>query len=142
MRQTTPPSHFTRLFSVIGSSNLVLKHASENGWKIDPFNICTDTLGKIVQWAVDKFGPTNKDLFEKVARQQGIDFCPVYSVTGSVISQEIIKVLSRNAEPGINWFLYDSEECYGVIYRTKAQQSNERIESINHDMRQKIEPRQ
>lgn len=77
----------TKLLSVQPSPNVVLKHASENGWKIDPFNVCQDTLGKIVQWAVDKFGPTNKALYENVVKQQNIDFCPVYSVTGSVISQ-------------------------------------------------------
>lgn len=72
-------------------------------------------------FAVTKWGPEKKSLFENIVRQYGIDFCPVYSVLGSVISQEIIKVLSANQEPGVNWFLYDSEECYGVIHRVERQ---------------------
>jgi hypothetical protein len=84
-----------------------------------------------VSWATDKWGGDNKSLYEKAAKHIGIEFCPVYSVVGSVISQDIIKVLSGVSEPGINWFLYDSEECYGAIYRTKAQQANPRTEARN-----------
>lgn len=35
----------------------------------------------------------NRDLMINFAKCYGIDYCPVYSVIGSIVSQEIIKVV-------------------------------------------------
>jgi len=45
----------------------------------------------------------------------GIQYCPTYSVIGSVTSQEFTKAVARNAEPAINWFCYDSQVGYGKV---------------------------
>lgn len=56
------------------------------------------------------------EFYRKFAQTFGIDYCPVYSVVGSIISQEIIKIAESNFlfkkdqfEPGVNWLVYDSE---------------------------------
>lgn len=41
-----------------------------------------------------------KAKFRQFAKFYGIDFCPVYSVLGSVISQEIINVVGKTMTPG------------------------------------------
>lgn len=56
-----------------------------------------------------------KAKFRQFAKYYGTDFCPVYSVLGSVISQEIINVVGKTMTPGQNWFCFDSEDCYGYI---------------------------
>ena len=53
------------------------------------------------------------DLLRNFARLYGVDFCPTYSVLGSVASQELIIVISRINEPAINWFTYDSQAGCG-----------------------------
>lgn len=55
-----------------------------------------------------------KALLRNFARLYGIDFCPVYSILGSVASQEFIVVISRTSEPALNWFCYDSQKGYGL----------------------------
>ena len=47
--------------------------------------------------------------------QFGVDYCPVYSVIGSVLSQEIIKIIGGKEEPTLNWFCYDSQDGYGTV---------------------------
>jgi ubiquitin-like 1-activating enzyme E1 A len=56
------------------------------------------------------------NFYRKFAQTFGIDYCPVYSVVGSIISQEIIKIaestlilIKDQFEPGVNWLVYDSE---------------------------------
>ena len=53
------------------------------------------------------------DFLKKFAKFYGLNFIPVYSVVGSVASQEFIKVIGRDQEPGKGWFCYDSDEGYG-----------------------------
>ena len=56
----------------------------------------------------------NKEQFlQQFAKIYQVEFPPVYSVVGSEASQEFIKVLGKNQEPGVGWFCYDSEEGYG-----------------------------
>ena len=45
----------------------------------------------------------------------GIQYTPVYSVIGSVCSQEFTKCVAKNSQPAINWFCYDSQTGYGKI---------------------------
>ena len=40
----------------------------------------------------------------------GVDFSPVYSVMGSVISQEVVGFYERVKIPALNWLVYDMEE--------------------------------
>jgi ubiquitin-like 1-activating enzyme E1 A len=47
------------------------------------------------------------EMLRNFARLYGVEFCPVYSILGSVASQEFIVVISRTNEPGTNWFCYD-----------------------------------
>lgn len=42
---------------------------------------------------------------------------PVYSIIGSAISQEIIKIISKKQLPENNWFLYDSEQYLGQYFK-------------------------
>ncbi|EGR32134.1 hypothetical protein IMG5_094990 [Ichthyophthirius multifiliis] len=60
-----------------------------------------------------------RNFFEKFAKFYSIEHCPVYSVIGSVCSQEIIKVISKDKIPAINWFVYDSQVGYGKIENTQ-----------------------
>lgn len=57
----------------------------------------------------------SKSFLRKFAKFYGIEFCPVYSIIGSVASQEFIKVIGKSEEPSSGWFVYDSEEGYGKI---------------------------
>lgn len=43
----------------------------------------------------------NEDFYRKFGQTFGIDYCPVYSVVGSIISQEIIKI----AESMLNFYI-------------------------------------
>ena len=55
------------------------------------------------------------DQFKSFAKLYGIDYCPVYSILGSVASQEMIYAIGKNNEPAINWFCFDGEQTYGLV---------------------------
>ena len=89
--------------------------AEEKGLKYDPFKDSkekekefVDLLRKTVE-----ISEKQREFLERFVRFYGLNFIPVYSVIGSVASQEFIKVIGRDQEPGNGWFCYDSEEGYG-----------------------------
>lgn len=51
---------------------------------------CMVQLGEEVKEDVDEL------FLRNFGRLYGIDFCPTYSVVGSIVSQEIIKVVGSN----------------------------------------------
>ncbi|CAK82721.1 unnamed protein product (macronuclear) [Paramecium tetraurelia] len=89
----------------------------------DPYQPNDELLDKFTQIGKDIYKAANgKDAteeqantFRDFARLYGIDYCPVYSVVGSVASQELIISTSRINEPALNWFCYDSVQSYGQV---------------------------
>ena len=73
---------------------------------------------------------------EKFAKTFGIDFCPVYSVLGSVLSQEFIKIISQKNLPAVNWFYYDSEKSMGEIIQLAAQNKDREVRKDRPDLRE------
>jgi ubiquitin-like 1-activating enzyme E1 A len=80
-----------------------MQKAENEGLTYDPFletddlelkNKNEENLSKIVSMGTEsKEGYTkHSEFYRKFATTYGIDYCPVYSVVGSVISQEIIKI--------------------------------------------------
>lgn len=46
----------------------------------------------------------------------GIEFSPVYSVLGSIISQEFVSYFEKSKIPALNWLIYDMNEgCAEVL---------------------------
>lgn len=117
-----------------------MQKAESEGLSFDPFlktedlevkNKNDENLSKIASIGAGfKEGyEKNAEFYRKFATTYGIDYCPVYSVVGSVISQEIIKIAESNFfiildqhEPGINWLFYESEEGYASVFKVKSQQ--------------------
>jgi len=90
----------------------VMYFAEENGWKKEELSEKWSVF--IEEFKKKQELTQNQEKFlEKFVKIYGINFIPVYSVVGSVASQEFIKVVGRSQEPGIGWFCYDSEEGYG-----------------------------
>ncbi|CAD8121415.1 unnamed protein product [Paramecium sonneborni] len=89
----------------------------------DPYQPNDELLDKFTQIGKEIFKNSNGkeateeqvSTFRNFARLYGVDHCPVYSVIGSVASQELIISTSRINEPALNWFCYDSEQCYGQV---------------------------
>ena len=80
-----------------------MHEAQCQGLSYDPFleNVDQEALNKNQEnlQKITSFGVAMKDgyqknegFFQKFATTYGIDYCPVYSVVGSIISQEIIKI--------------------------------------------------
>lgn len=67
----------------------------------------------LVKEFVNEIKEKQAEFLKKFAKFYGIHYIPVYSVVGSVASQEFIKVIGRDQEPGNGWFCYDSNEGYG-----------------------------
>jgi hypothetical protein len=82
----------------------------------------------------------NLEFYSNFAKTYGIDYCPVYSVLGSIVSQEIIKIAESKIflildqfEPGINWLLYNSDDpAFASIFKLKAQQLHIRKENLRN----------
>ena len=58
--------------------------------------------------------PTEEDflqdveLIKEIANNFNIDYCPVNSVLGSIISQEVVSLYEKAKIPALNWLFYDS----------------------------------
>ena len=70
--------------------------SQKQGLVYDPFNGDANVLSKIVEIGVGIAGERHQKFFETFAKTYGLDFCPVYSVLGSIISQEVIKIVESN----------------------------------------------
>lgn len=47
-------------------------------------------------------------MVKNIAKNFNVDFCPVSSVIGSIISQEIVAFYENAKIPAVNWIFYDS----------------------------------
>lgn len=85
----------------------VMEQAESQGLTYDPFletndqevrNKNDENLGKIasIGASLKESYEKNMEFYRKFVSTYGIDYCPVYSVVGSVISQEIIKIAESN----------------------------------------------
>lgn len=83
--------------------------------KYDPFKDSKEKEKEFVELLkkTKDINEKQNEFLQKFVRFYGLNFIPVYSVLGSVASQEFIKVIGRDQEPGKGWFCYDSEEGYG-----------------------------
>jgi len=111
-------AHKTQVYYAIQMMNI----AESQNLKIDPYNIDEEKLSKIVEigkelWTAqkNKWEEKEEGFFRNFARLFGVEYCPVYSVIGSVASQEFTKVISRRGDPSLNWFCYDSQSGYGRV---------------------------
>lgn len=96
----------------------VMNFAEENGWKTGDLSLrWAEFLAEFRK--AQEVKPSQEKLLEDFARMYGVEFVPVYSVVGSVASQEFIRVIGGNQEPGAGWFCYDSEEGYGKFEKTQ-----------------------
>jgi ubiquitin-like 1-activating enzyme E1 A len=59
----------------------------------DPLSGREEGLEAVVRLGVETAGERHVELLRGVARTYGVDYCPVYSVLGSIVSQEVIKVV-------------------------------------------------
>ena len=50
-----------------------------------------------------------KDYFEQIDRCFNLDFNPTSSVIGALVSQEIVKVITKKDNPGAGLFIYDTQ---------------------------------
>jgi hypothetical protein len=48
------------------------------------------------------------ELIRTIVSNFNTDFCPVSSVIGSIISQEIVAFYENSKTPALNWIFYDS----------------------------------
>lgn len=64
----------------------------------DQTNMNEDMLTCTVELGEDIKEVMSRDFLYNFARLYGVDFCPVYSVIGSIVSQEIIKVVESKNE--------------------------------------------
>ena len=60
----------------------------------------------------------------------------MYSVLGSVLSQEFIKIISQKNLPAVNWFYYDSEKSMGEIIQLAAQNKDREVRKDRPDLRE------
>ena len=72
---------------------VVMSESQKQGLSFDPFNANEEILTKIVNIGVEIAGEKHREFLTTFARTYGLDFCPVYSVLGSIISQEVIKIV-------------------------------------------------
>jgi len=108
--------------SIVYYSIVMMYEAERNNLRYDPYNPDESVLDKIVEigkefYTKNKFrwNDNVEPTLRNFARLYGVQYCPSYSVVGSVSSQEFTKVLARNAEPSYNWFCYDSQAGYGKM---------------------------
>ena len=71
----------------------MMAESQKQGLSYDPFNPKDEILIQIVQIGVEIVGEKHKEFLTTFAKTYNIDFCPVYSVLGSIISQEVIKIV-------------------------------------------------
>ena len=69
-----------------------MNKAQQEGLKYDPFAHDEQTLQAITSFGVESAGEKHQQFLASFARTYGVDYCPVYSVIGSIISQEVIKI--------------------------------------------------
>jgi ubiquitin-like 1-activating enzyme E1 A len=100
----------------------MMAQAEEQNLILDPFNLDEAKYNKVVEigktiWTNNKkkWDDKAEAFFKNFARLFGVEYCPVYSVLGSVASQEFTKVISRRNDPSFNWFSYDSQQGYGRV---------------------------
>jgi len=72
-----------------------MQETQKQGVVYDPFNPDESTLEKIVNVGIEKVGEKHREFITTFAKTYGLDFCPTYSVIGSIISQEVIKIAER-----------------------------------------------
>ena len=70
-----------------------MAESQKQGLSYDPFNPKDEILIQIVQIGLELAGEKHKEFLTTFAKTYNIDFCPVYSVLGSIISQEVIKIV-------------------------------------------------
>ncbi|EAR95045.1 ThiF family protein (macronuclear) [Tetrahymena thermophila SB210] len=97
----------------------MMKRAEDLNLRYDPYNHSEENqkvLEQIVELAQEKIkNEEDREFYTNFAKFYGIEHCPVYSVIGSVASQEFIKVIAKDKMPALNWFVYDSQIGYGKI---------------------------
>ena len=69
-----------------------MQESQKEGVVYDPFNPDENILEKIVNLGIQKVGEKHREFLTTFAKTYGLDFCPTYSVVGSIISQEVIKI--------------------------------------------------
>jgi hypothetical protein len=69
-----------------------MQESQKKGVVYDPFNPDDSVLEKIVSSGIEKVGEKHREFLTTFAKTFGLDFCPTYSVIGSIISQEVIKI--------------------------------------------------
>ena len=70
-----------------------MAEAQKSGLTLDPFDLNPETLEAVVRLGVERVGEKHREFLTTFARTFSLDFCPTYSVIGSIVSQEIIKVV-------------------------------------------------
>jgi hypothetical protein len=70
----------------------VIRDSQSQGLIYDPFSEDQNTLEKIIELELPNVEEKHKDFLTTFARTYNVDYCPVYSVLGSIVSQEIIKI--------------------------------------------------
>lgn len=69
-----------------------MRESQKLGLVYDPFGDDETNLNKIIELGLPKVQEKHKEFIATFAKTYNIDYCPVYSVLGSIISQEIIKI--------------------------------------------------
>jgi ubiquitin-like 1-activating enzyme E1 A len=65
----------------------VIADSQTKGIAYDPFSNNDEVLESIVSLGVQSVGEKHREFLKTFARTFGVDYCPVYSILGSVISQ-------------------------------------------------------
>lgn len=113
-----------------------MKQAEEAGLSYDPFNPNEEVLEKILAPIKQTRPEKTWEFHTKFARTFGIEFCPVYSVLGSVLSQEFIKIISQKNRPALNWFYYDSETSMGEVMELGVQSKERQTRKERPDLKE------
>lgn len=96
-----------------------LFECQEKGINIDPFNLKEENKLSVVELAkqiwTDKNPKAYEEFLTQIVSQYGLQFCPTYSVIGSIVSQEIIKVVeSKSIQTQIKTNLLSTGWCTTV----------------------------
>ncbi len=58
--------------------------------------------------------PIEKNIIEEVARVQGSEMISVSAITGNIVSQEAIKLITHQFTPLTTGYFYDGIQCIGT----------------------------
>lgn len=91
-----------------------MAEAEKQGLSYCPFNPNQKTFDKIFKYAQDNFKMKEDQVksIQNFIKFYGIEYCPTYSVIGSVASQEYIKVIGSKNSKKINSIKYNSNYYY------------------------------